>query len=79
MSQPAPRYIVGTGIEPLGALSDEQIDAIAEAQDDEGWFVSRLTKLEWRAFARAVLAAAGVSASDGQVKSDQPPMRTPKE
>lgn len=38
-------------------MSDADIDTIAGAQDDEGWFVSRLTAIEWRWFARAVLAA----------------------
>jgi hypothetical protein len=62
-------------IDPLSAapvpeawqgVSDEQIDAIAEAQDDEGWFVGQLTKLEWRAFARAVLSAANLSPAPPQ-------------
>jgi hypothetical protein len=59
------------GVAPAQApgLTDEQIDAIAAAQDDEGWFTGRLTKLEWRAFARDVLkATAGVSPSDGGQK-----------
>ena len=38
-------------------LTDERIDAIAHLQDEPGepaWFTAQLTKLEWRAFARAV-------------------------
>lgn len=56
------------GVAPTQApsLTDEQIDAIAAAQDDEGWFTGRLTKLEWRAFARDVLKAAdGVAPTRG--------------
>lgn len=39
-------------------LSDAEIDRIAHAQDDEGWLVRQLTKMEWRAFAHDIERAA---------------------
>lgn len=44
-----------TDKQDLPPLPDEAIDAIAKAQDDEGWFTSRLTAIEWRSFARDVI------------------------
>lgn len=35
-------------------LSNARIDAIAKAQDDDGWLVKQLTSLEWRWFARDI-------------------------
>ena len=39
--------------------TDEQLDALAESMADDDCFVSRLTALDWRIFARAVLAKWG--------------------
>jgi hypothetical protein len=51
---------------PMTALSYEQIDAIAKAQDDdpqEPWFTRQLTKLEWRCFARDIERACSPGAA----------------
>jgi len=57
VGEPCPHCMPVYATPKARELSDAKIDKIAQEQDDEGWFVSRLTISEWRGFARAVLAA----------------------